>query len=346
MTVNSRLQSLALVVVVGGFAAIGLVPKGTAATATNVATKVDPGLVDVNTNLAYENAAAAGTGMVIASDGEVLTNNHVIRGATKIRVRDVGNNRTYSATVAGYDVNADVAVLKLKGASGLKTVPIGNSSSLKVGAAVTAIGNAGGTGGTPSWTRGTVTALNQSITADDELIGTLEQLTGLIETNAPLEPGDSGGTLVNVAGKVVGVDTAASSGFQFRFAAKENFAIPINSALAIANRIETAHFSGNVHAGATAFLGVEVESTGYFRGPSFPSGALVDAVFPASPAAKAGLVDGDVITSLNGHSITSPTSLTNAVLAASPGMKAAFTWVDQYGRSHRVTVKLGSGPPQ
>jgi S1-C subfamily serine protease len=343
---NSRPKSLALILVVGGLAAVGLVPDGTAVASTSVTAKVDPGVVDVNTNLAYQNAAAAGTGMVIASDGDVLTNNHVIRGATTIKVRDVGNNTTYSASVVGYDVTADIAVLKLRGASGLKTVPIGNSSPVKVGAAVTAIGNAGGTGGTPSTTTGTVTALDQSITAADELAGTGEQLTGLIEMNAPIEAGDSGGPLINAAGKVVGVDTAASSGFQFQAGVNEGFAIPINTAISIANQIETGRISANVHPGATAFLGVDVESMGYFRGPSFVAGALIRAVVPASPAEKAGLSFGDVITALNGKPIASATALTDALLAVSPGVKVRLSWVDEFGTAHSATVTLASGPPQ
>ena len=337
---------MALVLVVGGLVAIGLVPDVTAVASTSVTGEVDSGVVDVNTNLAYENAAAAATGVVIASSGEVLTNNHVIDGATTIKVRDVGNDKTYSATVVGYDITADIAVLQLKGASELKTVPMGNSSSVKVRAAVTAIGNAGGTGGTPSLATGTVTALDQSITAGDELSETFEQLTGLIEMNASIEPGDSGGPLVNSAGKVIGIDTAASSGFQFQTGVNEGFAIPINTAISIANQIESGHFSANVHPGATAFLGVDVESMGYFRGPAFIVGALISGVVPASPAEKAGLVFGDVITKLNGKSITSATALTKAVLAASPGAKVGLSWVDQYGTSHSAAVTLASGPPQ
>ena len=205
------------------------------------------GMVDVNTNLGYENAAAAGTGMVLSSAGEVLTNNHVIEGATTIKVRDVGNGQTYDASVVGYDVAADVAVVQLKSASGLKTVPIGNSSAVKVGAKVTAIGNAGGTGGTPSSASGTVAALDQSITASDELNGTSEQLTGLIETNAAIEPGDSGGPLVNATGDVIAMVTAGSSGFEFQHGAGEGFAIPINTATALARQMESGRFSGNVH---------------------------------------------------------------------------------------------------
>lgn len=311
--------------------------------------RVIAGIADVNVTLGYENATAAATGMVLTSTGEVLTNNHVIRGATAIKVRDVGNGKNYTATVVGYDVAADVAVLQLKGATGLKTVPIGNSSSVKVGAKVTGIGNAGGTGGTggtPSSASGRVTALNQSITAIDEAAGTSEKLTGLIETNAPIGPGYSGGPLVNASGNVIGMDTAASSSFQFQSGANVGFAIPINTAVSIARRIEAGDFTGNVHRGATAFLGVEVRNSGYYQNGSFLAGVVVVGVMPGSPAEKAGLRYGDVITSLNAKTITSPTQLVNKLLAISPGTKVTLNWVDQYGTAHRTVVKLASGPPQ
>jgi len=146
----------------------------------------------------------------------VLTNNHVIDGATSISATDVGNGKTYSATVVGYDRTHDIAVLALHNASGLQTATLGNSSTASVGEDVVGVGNAGGTGGTPSAAGGTITALNQSITASDEGDGTSEQLTGLIQTNANIQPGDSGGALVNDQGEVLGVDTAASAGFQFQ----------------------------------------------------------------------------------------------------------------------------------
>ena len=316
------------------------------ASATTGTARVIAGLVDVNTNLAYENAAAAGTGMVLSPGGEVLTNNHVIRGATTIDVRDVDNGKTYSATVVGYDVAADVAVLQLKNASDLKTVPIGNSTSVAVGAKVVAIGNAGGTSGTPSTASGTVTALDQSITASDELTGTSEELTGLIETNAGIEPGDSGGALVNTGGRVVGITTAASSGFEFQPGGNEGFAIPIDTAISLARKIESGSFSGDVHGSATAFLGVDVLSSGYFSAGSFFAGALVGAIVPASPAQAAGLVSGDVITSLGGQSITSPTALTDALLTMSPGEKVQLGWVDAFGTEQSATVTLAHGPPQ
>ncbi|WP_410785471.1 S1C family serine protease [Kribbella sp. C-35] len=177
-----------------------------------VAAKVSPGLVDVNTVLGYENARAAGTGIVLTSDGEVLTNHHVIEGATSITVTDVGNGKTYSASVVGYDEEHDIAVLKLKDASGLQTAKTGNSDQVKLGDQVVGVGNAGGDGGEPSYAAGKVTGLNQSITATDENGQDPENLENLIQTDANIQAGDSGGPLVNANGEVVGVDVAGNGG--------------------------------------------------------------------------------------------------------------------------------------
>ena len=257
---------------------------------SQITSKVSPGLVDVVSTLGDENGEAAGTGMVLTSTGEVLTNNHVIDGATSISVTDIGNGRTYKASVVGYDKTQDVAVLQLQDASGLTTVSLGNSATVSTGQSVVAIGNAEGKGGQPSAVTGSVTALNQSITASDEGSGSSEQLTGMIETNAPIEPGDSGGSLVNSAGQVVGMDTAASTSSETPTAQTANpgqqsqgqtgqsqsgqsqsgqsqssgtqaFAIPINEAVSIAAQIDGGTSSATVHLGSTAFLGVEVSST-------------------------------------------------------------------------------------
>jgi S1-C subfamily serine protease len=310
------------------------------------AASIDDGIVDVTTNLGYQDASAAGTGMVLTSSGEVLTNNHVIRGATTIRVIDPSTGKQYAATVVGYDLAADVAVLKLTGASGLKTVSLGDSSKVTVGEAVTAIGNAGGVGGTPISAPGTVTALGQSITASDE-DGTSERLTGLIGVNAGVQPGDSGGPLVDSSGQVVGMDTAASAGFSFRYqdGGSQAFAIPIDKAVAIAKEIEAGH-SATAHIGATAFLGIEIEAATFFDGGRPTSGAVVAGVVHSSPAAKAGLAYGDVIVALNSHTIGSPTTLTSLLQKASPGTKVQIRWVDQFGTSHTAHVTLASGPPQ
>ena len=312
--------------------------SGAPANATAIAARVDPGLVDVDTNLGYANEAAAGTGIVLTSGGEVLTNNHVIDGATSIRVTDLGNGRAYTATVVGYDRASDVAVLKLRDASGLKVVSLGDSSTVRRGDAVVGIGNAGGLGGTPSVAGGSVTALDQSITATEQDGGNPEKLTGLIEVNAQIEAGDSGGPLVDTAGKVVGMDTAASLGFSLQTTGTDGYAIPINSALAIAKRIESGHASAEVHIGPTAFLGVAVVSS------SSPSGAVVREVVPGAPASGAGLVTGDVITSLDGTTVHSAPALTSRMQLYRPGERVKVGWTDSSGGRHSATVQLATGP--
>lgn len=317
------------------------VAKSKASSSALAASKVDPGLVDVNTTLGYEDEAAAGTGMVLTASGTVLTNNHVIDGATTISVTDVGNHRTYSASVVGYDLSADVAVLQLHGASGLATVPLGNSAAERVGNAVTALGNAGGSGGTPSVARGKVTALNQSITAVDEGGGASEQLTGLIETNAPLQAGDSGGALVDAADRVIGMNTAASTSYLFSGGTTQGYAIPINRARTVATDITHGEASDTVHIGATAFLGILV---GAFPGRG-STGAVVEGVSSGTPAQAAGLAPGDVIATVNGQSVTSPTDLTTIVQALRPGQTIQLGWQDPSGQSHTASVTLASGPP-
>ncbi|GAB3947367.1 trypsin-like peptidase domain-containing protein [Kribbella albertanoniae] len=179
-----------------------------------VASKVSPGLVNINTVLGLENAKAAGTGIVLTSDGVILTNHHVIEGATSISVTDVGNGKTYVASVVGYDEDHDIAVLKLKDASGLETAKLGNSDNVKVGDQVVGIGNAGGKGGTPTYAAGTITALNQAITATDQNGQDPENLTNLLQTDANIQAGQSGGPLANANGEVIGVDTAGNNGGQ------------------------------------------------------------------------------------------------------------------------------------
>jgi S1-C subfamily serine protease len=362
-----------------------------------IAAKVTPGLVDINLTLGYQGDEAAGTGMVLTSTGEVLTNNHVIDGATNISVTDLANSKTYSAKVLGYDSTQDVAVLQLVGAKDLQTVSLGDSSKVSIGQQVVGIGNAGGAGGTPSAAGGAVTALNQSITAEDAGSGTSEQLTGLIGTNAQIQQGDSGGPLVNTAGDVVGMDTAGSTGEASSLRASTaggalsadnggsqstGFAIPINTALSILKQVTSGQGTATVHVGDTAFIGIGVESAsggssgnglggngyggnglggnGYGDGGfgsqgssggssgspgATASGALVTQVVTGSPAEQAGLVAGDVVTSLDGQSVRSPQSLAAALVPHHPGDKVSVVWTDQSGQSHTASLNLTSGPP-
>ena len=324
-----------------------------ALSASQIASRVDPAVVDVASPLAYQDATDYGTGIVLTSNGEVLTNNHVINGAKSVSVTDIGNGKTYKATVVGYDQSKDVAVLQLSGASGLTTAAIGDSSAVKVGDGVVGIGNAGGTGGTPSVAAGTVTALDQSITASDESTGATEQLTGMIETNADIQSGDSGGPLVNAHGQVIGMDTAASSSFQFgspfggngspnsgQASAPQGYSIPVNTALSIAREIEAGQASPTVHIGATAFLGIGIAPSIYQNS----SGVTIDGAEPGTPAYSAGLTQGDVITSVAGQQVSSGTSIQQVLERYHPGDKISIAWTDTYGQSHTATVTLANGP--
>ena len=163
-----------------------------------IAANVDPAVVDIDTVLANNAGAAAGTGMVISASGEVLTNHHVIDDASSITVRAVGSGRIYTATVVGYDVPNDVALLQMKGASALTTITTAKSPSVLIGNPVVAIGNAQGKGGTPTVTQGVISGVDQTVTASDNGQNP-ETLSGMIQTYAQIQPGDSGGPLVNAA---------------------------------------------------------------------------------------------------------------------------------------------------
>ncbi len=328
----------------------------TVLTTSQIASKVDPGLVDVVSTLGYQNGTAAGTGMVLTSTGEVLTNNHVIDGATSIKATDVGNGRTYTAKVVGYNKTKDIAVLQLEGASGLSTVTL-SSSSAQTGQKVVALGNAGGKGGTPSVATGTVTGTGQTITASDESAGNAEQLTGLVETNAGIQPGDSGGPLVNTSGEVIGMDTAASTspsttGYQSQSGSTQTqtqaFAIPISEASSIASQIEAGTASSTTHLGETAFLGVETSSStgnyGGYGGFGGSSGVEIAGVVPGSAVAQAGLTAGDQITSVAGHTITSSSDIESVLGNYHPGDQISIGWTDGFGQAHTATVAVTAGP--
>ena len=315
-----------------------------------LAAKVEPAVVDINTKLGYQNAEGAGTGIVLSSSGEVLTNNHVISGATSITVTDVGNGQTCPATVVGYDRSHDIAVLQLQGASGLQIASIGDSSRVAVGDGIAAIGNAGGVGGTPSIAAGTVSALDQTITVSDDTTGSTQQLAGLIQVEADVQPGDSGGPLVNSAGQVVGVDTAGSTGFRFQSSGSEGLAIPINDAIAISKRIDAGIASATVHIGSTGILGILVQGPDEWGGSgnrygSVVSGPVVAGIMPGLPGDQSGLAAGDVIVSLNGAAVDSPTTLTTLLTGHHPGDLVRLAWVDPSGQQHNATVRLAAGPP-
>ena len=313
-------------------------PSGPA-NASAIAQSIDPAVVDINGTLSG-GGQVAGTGMIIASSGIVLTNNHVIEGTTSLSLQVDGTGTTYSATVLGTDATDDIALLQMNGASHLAAVPIGDSSSVAIGDSVVAIGNALGAGGAPAVTTGSVTALNQTITAGDSGAAT-ETLSGMIQMDAFIQPGDSGGPLVNANGKVVGIDAAAQSAGRFGDQGSNvGYAIPINSAMIIVHQIEAGHSSSTVQIGTRGVLGVEVSTTAQSG-----SGAAVSGVQPGSPAAGAGLAAGDVITSVNGQSIADSNVLTQAMTGKHPGDSVNVGWTDPSGAHHSASVQLEAGPP-
>jgi S1-C subfamily serine protease len=357
------------------------------AAAAKVADKVKPGLVDITSTLKYNSETAEGTGMIISSAGLVLTNNHVIDGATHVQATlaapGANTSQSYPARVVGYDATDDVALLQLQGASGLPTETFGNSSQVSLGTPVLALGNAEGQGGARLVT-GIINALNRSIQASDQGSNTTEDLNHMLQTNAPIQQGDSGGALANNAGQVIGMITAANTSTSSQIGSSGGtlgFAIPINSALAIARLIATGQQSATVYIGLPGFLGVEVatssspdpqqqaadEAQGGSGGRAAPgggsscqttnqqagipahiapiaAGALILGVLCNTAATSAGMVPGDVITSVAGQPITTPVSLTGITAKYHPNDIVSVTWVSLNGVEHTTRMMLGPGP--
>ncbi|GAA1849946.1 hypothetical protein GCM10009836_32110 [Pseudonocardia ailaonensis] len=339
-----------------GSGADGGVTSGSSA-ARQATAQESVGVVDVTTVLDYGEGRAAGTGIVLTGDGEILTNNHVVQDSTSITVTLVSTGASYTATVVGTDATDDVAVLQLKDASGLTPAVLASPSAqagVTAGTAVTAVGNAGGTGGTPSAADGTVLALGQTITAGDETGGNSERLDGMIEVAADIEAGDSGGPLY-AGGAVVGIDTAASASSTPTFhtastsanTGTTGYAIPIGTALDIAQRIVAGERSDTIQQGYPAFLGVELSSSGTSggAGAGIPAaGATISGVVDGSPAASAGLAAGDVVTAVDGTTVGNADDLGAALTSHSPGDQVRITWTDQAGATHSATVTLAAGP--
>jgi S1-C subfamily serine protease len=308
-------------------------PAGGSLTTSQIAAAVDPAVVDIVTNL------GEGTGIIATSNGEIITNNHVIEGASSIKV-SVENRGSYSATVVGTDAVADVAVLQLAGLTGLPTVKFANSNHLSVGSSVVAIGNAGGQGFPSTVTAGAVTALGRTIQASDST-GATEKLTGMIQMDALIEPGNSGGPLVDSSGEVVGMDTAAASADG---ATPIGFALPINRVLQIASDIEHGKAGKGIVVGVVAFLGIEGQTVS-LQGAASSTGVGLEYVDPQSPAATAGIEEGDVIVAFDGHTTASLNELATLIHHLRPGDRATVSFDNLIGGTETVTVTLGTAPP-
>ncbi|MDT7582259.1 MAG: hypothetical protein QOK35_3550 [Pseudonocardiales bacterium] len=332
----------------------------------SIAAQVSPSVVNLVS--ALDGGQAAGTGIIISSSGLVLTNNHVVASSTQLQAELNGNGEYHPVKVLGYDIEHDVALVQIEGVSDLPAASLGDSSSVQVGDAIVALGNAGGKGGDPTVVSGSVTGTDQQITASDQDGSNAETLRGLVQIDANIQPGDSGGPLVDADGKVVGMNAAASSGnggFGFGGqSANEGYAIPIEDALAIAKKIQSGDGGDTIHVGAhAAIMGVSVSddgsANGYgdptggngdFGGPaaqgsSSGNGAYVQDVQSGSGADDAGIATGSTVTNVDGTAVTLATQLTHLMVPYQPGDSVKVTWTDSSGQSHTATIKLGSSTP-
>ncbi len=318
----------------------------TAISAATVA-RIDSAVVDITADTAGGQGEVAGTGMIITSNGEVLTNNHVIDDTVNIHAQIDGTGTVYTVKVIGYDASDDVALVQLENASGLPTVPLGDSSALTPGDSITVLGNAEGKGGTPAEVAGTVSDLNQQITASDDS-GDTETLTGMIEVNAPIVPGDFGGPEVNAAGKVIGMTTAGQTSGNPGSEAPSTigFAIPINKAMQIISEVR-AGGGPHIHIGYAALLGVEVSTAEPVNQPDCTTsdattGAWVSTVEPNGPAAGTSLASCGRITGIGGISVANQNDLHNAMESFVPGQRVTLTWMDSSAQTHSATITLGT----
>lgn len=286
------------------------------------------GLVRIVSTMRYAGAKAAGTGMVLTSSGEVVTNHHVVEGSTSLKVTVMSTGRTYTATVVGTDAKDDVAVLQLAGASGLSTVTP-TTDGAAVGDKVTAVGDANGTVSYLSAANGRVTKLNDAITTQSEGTAKGERLTGLMRITSDVISGDSGGATYDADGRVVGMTTAASSGS----ADVDGYAVPVAKVLRIVDDLENRVPASRYDYDLPAFLGVGLSRTS----------ATVQGVYSGTPAAEAGMVAGDRITGIGPTKVSTTKGVQAAVAALSPGDRVAVTWTGVDGAPHTRTLILASG---
>lgn len=271
--------------------------------------------------------SGAGTGIIISADGEVVTNAHVVNGASNIKVTLPNNGGTHDASIVGIDTSKDLAVIKISGVSGLTPATFANSDTVSVGDSVIAVGNALGYGGSPTVTEGIVSAKGRS------LQDTEDSLTGLLQTDAAINPGNSGGPLVDENGDVIGINVAVATGNGSEPAQNIGFTIPSNTVVADLPSLKAGKTSSGNSTQSATYLGVQVTDA--------QNGAGIVAVQPGSPADTAGLQPGDVITKFDSTTITDGTDLQNAVRGQKPGATVTLT-VDRNGQTITVKATLGS----
>ncbi|NMP21026.1 S1C family serine protease [Sulfobacillus harzensis] len=272
-----------------------------------------------------------GTGFFFNKDGYIVTNDHVINGASNIKVYVKGYSKPFTATVVGSDYQTDLAVLKINAPKPMPTLILGNSNNTPVGAWVIAIGNPYDLNDTV--TVGVISAKGRPLT-----IGS-RNYTNLLQTSAAINPGNSGGPLLNLAGQVVGINTAVSTQGQ-----GIGFAIPTSTLDQIVPQLmKTGHVS---RPWLGVFISTDNKSIAKQYSLGTASGVLVDYVEPNSPASRAGLTAGEVITQVNGHAVTTASALESQIKKESVGSRVSLTAVTLHGKTVTVSATLGQEPNQ
>ena len=283
------------------------------------------------------NEGVAGTGMVLSEDGHILTNYHVVRSTESITVTIASTGRRYNADMVGRDATKDVALLRLNRASDLEPVTI-DADDVSVGDVVVAAGNANGQGFVTAH-RGNVLGLGRSINVRGANENDPPQrLNGLIETNAPAWPGDSGGPMFDGEGEVLGMTTAGSSAADVgQDEDKQVYAVPIDEALEVVEKIQRGDESGTVVIGPKAYLGViaELDDT---------AGLQVRDVLEDSPAGRAGIEAGDVILALDGQRVRTRSDLSDVLDTIEPDTTTTITWSTGGERERTADITVAANP--
>jgi serine protease Do len=304
--------------------------------------RVSPAVVTIQVT-SGSGSGGSGSGFIFNANGWILTNRHVVEGANQIRVV-LADSRTFTGTVYGIDTLTDLAIVKVN-ATGLPSAPLGTSADLQQGQLAIAIGNPLGTFEN-TVTTGVISGLGRQITAGDVSQTSSEQLNNLIQTDAAINPGNSGGPLLNSAGEVIGVNTAVASSAQ-----GIGFAIPIDAAKeilaeALAGKPLARPWIGVYYQPVTKQLASD-------KGLSVDHGALIGApasgsssgIVSGSPAASAGLRDGDVITAVDGQTVDTSHDLSTRIVTHAPGDRVVLT-VQRGSSTIQVTLTLGTLPSQ
>ncbi len=304
-----------------------------------VAKKVTPSVVGIRTTTSVmsffgnQEASGEGSGVIYREDGYIITNYHVIsdgvsnKAGTKIEVfLDDVNSKSYSATVVGYNISADIAVIKIN-AKGLQKIEIADSKNLKVGQYVITVGNPGGLEFMDSVTYGVISGLDRVVSSDSNV--------SLIQTDAAINPGNSGGALVNTEGKLVGINSSKIVAEEFE---GMGFALPSNTVVEICNKIIDNENSPEPYVGITVSEKYTAEVLAFY---GYPTGAVVLSVYEASPAYQAGIRKGDIITEFNGTEIKEYKMLDGLVSDCKPDQKVTVK-IYRSGRYYSTTITVGS----